>query len=140
MAPIARRKKPKDGSGITALPFLLAFAIGSELQVGGLVPKQPCRKSQKKLGRSLMLGDRATVAAFPPLKPFFQRDLVETEKNHGLCQLVSACAYREQMFEVASCHTTIQMDPKMEATMPVLLWLLGVPLVVVVALLLTHVI
>jgi hypothetical protein len=47
MAPIARRKKPKDGSGITALPFLLAFAIGSELQVGGLVPKQPCRKSQK---------------------------------------------------------------------------------------------
>ncbi|HMG77395.1 MAG TPA: hypothetical protein VK591_01845 [Xanthobacteraceae bacterium] len=47
MAPIARRKKPKDGSGITALPFLLAFAIGFELQVGGLVPKQPRRKSQK---------------------------------------------------------------------------------------------
>ena len=32
------------------------------------------------------------------------------------------------------------MDPKMEVTMPVLLWLLGVPLVVVVALMLTHVI
>jgi hypothetical protein len=47
MAPIARRKKPKDGSGITALPLLLAFAIGLELQVDGLVPKQPRRKSQK---------------------------------------------------------------------------------------------
>jgi hypothetical protein len=44
------------------------------------------------------------------------------------------------MFEVASCYTTIHVDLKMEATMPVLLWLLGVPLVVVVALLLTHVI
>jgi hypothetical protein len=32
------------------------------------------------------------------------------------------------------------MDPKMEATMPVLLWFLGVPLVVVIALVLTHVI
>jgi hypothetical protein len=47
MAPIARRKKPKDGSGITALPFLLAFAIGFELQVSRLVPNQPRRKSQK---------------------------------------------------------------------------------------------
>jgi hypothetical protein len=47
MAPIARRKKPKDGSGITALPLLLAFAIGSEPQVGGLVPKQSWRKSKK---------------------------------------------------------------------------------------------
>jgi hypothetical protein len=44
------------------------------------------------------------------------------------------------MFDVVSCHGTIHMDPKMEATMPVLLWLLGVPLVVVVALMLTHVI
>jgi cytochrome c-type biogenesis protein CcmH/NrfF len=44
------------------------------------------------------------------------------------------------MFDVASYHATIQMDPKMEVTMPVLLWLLGVPLVVVVALMLTHVI
>jgi hypothetical protein len=44
MTPIARRKKPKDGSGITGLPLVLAFAIGSELQVGGLVPR---RKSQK---------------------------------------------------------------------------------------------
>jgi hypothetical protein len=48
MAPIARRKKPKDGSGIDALPlFLLTFAIGLELQVGGLVPKLPNRTSQK---------------------------------------------------------------------------------------------
>jgi hypothetical protein len=46
MAPIARRKKPKDGSGITALPLLLAFAIGSEPQVSGLVPKQSWRKSK----------------------------------------------------------------------------------------------
>jgi hypothetical protein len=68
-----------------------------------------------------------------------QRDLVETMKRiTGSADL--ACAYGEQMFEVASCHTTIHMDQKMEATMPVLLWLLGVPLVVVVALLLTHVI
>jgi cytochrome c-type biogenesis protein CcmH/NrfF len=44
------------------------------------------------------------------------------------------------MFDVTSYHGTIQMDPKMEATMPVLLWLLGVPLVVVIALMLTHVI
>jgi len=29
---------------------------------------------------------------------------------------------------------------KMEATMPILLWLLGVPLIVVIALMLTHVI
>jgi hypothetical protein len=49
-------------------------------------------------------------------------------------------AHLEQMFEVASCHTMIPVDLKMEATMPVLLWLLGVPLVVVVALMLTHVI
>jgi len=47
MAPIARRKKPKDGSGITALPLLLAFAIGMELQAGGLVPKQPRRQAKK---------------------------------------------------------------------------------------------
>jgi hypothetical protein len=33
MAPIARRKKPKDGSGITALLRLLAFAIALELLV-----------------------------------------------------------------------------------------------------------
>jgi hypothetical protein len=47
MAPIARRKKPKDGSGITALPLLRAFVIDLERQVDGLVPKQPRRKSQK---------------------------------------------------------------------------------------------
>jgi hypothetical protein len=58
MTPIARRKKPKDGSGMTALPLLLAFAIRSELQVGGLVPKRPRRKSQK-LEMLPMLGDRA---------------------------------------------------------------------------------
>ena len=46
----------------------------------------------------------------------------------------------EQKFEVMSCCGTIHMDSKMEAIMPVLLWLLGVPLVVVVALMLTHVI
>jgi hypothetical protein len=62
MAPIARRKKPKDGSGITALPLLLAFAIGSELQVDGLVPKQSRRKSQKAM--LPMSSDRATVAVF----------------------------------------------------------------------------
>jgi hypothetical protein len=44
------------------------------------------------------------------------------------------------MFDVASCHATIHMDPKLEATMPILLWLLGIPLIVVVALMLTHVI
>ena len=32
------------------------------------------------------------------------------------------------------------VDPEMEATMPVLLWFLGVPIVVVIALMLTHVI
>jgi hypothetical protein len=63
MAPIARRKKPKDGSGITALPLLLAFAIGPELQVDGLVPKPPRRKSQKAMVP--MLSDKGTVAAFP---------------------------------------------------------------------------
>ena len=42
--------------------------------------------------------------------------------------------------EVTSCRGTIHMDPKMEAIMPILLWLLGVPLVVVIALMLTHVI
>jgi hypothetical protein len=46
----------------------------------------------------------------------------------------------EQKFEVMSCRGAIHVDPKMEAIMPVLLWLLGVPLVVVVALMLTHVI
>jgi hypothetical protein len=115
MAPIARRKKPKDGSGITALPLLLAFAIGSELQVDGLVPKQPRRKRQKAM--LPMLSDGDTVAAF-----------------------LSERAHPEQLFEVARYHATIHMDPKMEATMPVLLWLLGVPLVVVIALMLTHVI
>jgi hypothetical protein len=46
----------------------------------------------------------------------------------------------EQKFEQMSCFVTIHVDQKMDAIMPVLLWLLGVPLVVVVALMLTHVI
>ena len=49
-------------------------------------------------------------------------------------------AHGEQKFEVTSCRGMIHMDPKMEAIMPVLLWLLGVPVVVVIALMLTHVI
>jgi hypothetical protein len=56
MAPIARRKKPKDGSGITALPLLLAFAISLERRVGGLVPKQPRRKSQKACSSGAIQG------------------------------------------------------------------------------------
>src|ERR1700733_1253 len=60
MAPIARRKKPKDGSGIKALPFLFAFAIGFERQVGGLVPKPPRRKSESyKKNHGLLLSCRA---------------------------------------------------------------------------------
>lgn len=47
---------------------------------------------------------------------------------------------REQKLEVMSCDNTIHSDQKMEATMPILLWLLGVPIVVVIALMLTHVI
>jgi len=46
----------------------------------------------------------------------------------------------EQNPNMVSCFLVIQPDPKMEATMPILLWLLGVPLIVVVALMLTHVI
>jgi hypothetical protein len=72
-----------------------------------------------------MWGDRATVT-----------DLLSLP----LPPVERVCAYPEQIFEVKSCHATVYMDQKMEATMPVLLWLLGVPLVVVVALLLTHVI
>jgi hypothetical protein len=71
MAPIARRKNPKDGSGITALPLLLAFAIGPELQGGELVPKQPLRKSQKSRDCSPILGDRATVAALLSFESHF---------------------------------------------------------------------
>lgn len=56
IAPIARRKNPKDGSGMTALPFLLAFAIDFELQVDGLVPNQPRRKSQKSWECSPLFG------------------------------------------------------------------------------------
>jgi len=44
MAPIARRKNPKDGSGITALPLLLSFAIGYELRVGGISSKIAARR------------------------------------------------------------------------------------------------
>jgi hypothetical protein len=40
MMPIARRKKPKDGSGMPALRILLAFVIASELWSNGLVPAQ----------------------------------------------------------------------------------------------------
>jgi hypothetical protein len=46
MTPIARRKKAKNGSGITALPALFAFAIDHELEVDGLVPEQPLRSNQ----------------------------------------------------------------------------------------------
>jgi hypothetical protein len=46
MTPIARRKKAKDGSGITALLALFGFAIDAELQVEGLVPKQLLRNNQ----------------------------------------------------------------------------------------------
>jgi hypothetical protein len=56
IAPIARRKKPKDGSGMKALPLLLAFAMDFELQVDGLVPNQPRRKSQKSWERSPLFG------------------------------------------------------------------------------------
>ena len=94
------------------------FCHRSELQVDGLVPKQPCLRSQN-LG---MLPN------------------VERQSDGSRLSSQSACAHPEQMFEVASYYATIHMDPKMEATMPVLLWLLGVPLVVVVALMLTHVI
>jgi hypothetical protein len=47
MAPIARRKKPKDGSGITALPLLLAFAMGSELQGGQISSKTAAPEKSK---------------------------------------------------------------------------------------------
>ena len=56
MAPVARRKNPKDGSGMTALPLLLAFAIDLELRVGGLVPKQQRRKSQKACSSGAIQG------------------------------------------------------------------------------------
>jgi hypothetical protein len=87
MAPIARRKNPKDGSGITALPFLLAFAIDSELQAGRFSSKPAALEKSKSWECFPMLGDRAS-------------------------------AHREQMFEVASCHTTIHMDPKQKRRRP----------------------
>jgi hypothetical protein len=40
MTPIARRKKPKDGSGMPVLRILLAFVIASELWSNGLVPAE----------------------------------------------------------------------------------------------------
>jgi hypothetical protein len=52
MALIARRKKPNDGSGITALPLFLAFAIGLEPQAGRSVPKQRAGRAKKPGKRS----------------------------------------------------------------------------------------
>ena len=43
MTPIARRKKAKDGSGITGLLDFI-FAMDSELEVKGLVPIQVFQK------------------------------------------------------------------------------------------------
>jgi hypothetical protein len=45
MTPIARRKKAKDGSGITVLLALFGFAIDPKLQVDKLVPEQPLRNN-----------------------------------------------------------------------------------------------
>jgi hypothetical protein len=72
------------------------------------------------------------------LKSTFSSEICEAHESTA--GLYWKSAHGEQKFEVMSCPGTIQMDPTMEAIMPILLWLLGVPIVVVVALMLTHVI
>jgi hypothetical protein len=55
MTPVAPRKNSNDGSGITALPGFLAFAIGPERWENRFVPKKRAHQENSKDGSGSML-------------------------------------------------------------------------------------
>src|SRR3984957_11593110 len=110
MAPIARRKKPKDGSGITALPLLLAFAISLERRAGGLVPKQlrPTRQKARNAppvapwntgnaankGGIVRHGVAAILTFLPPVAPRLASRLHRCAKSPTAYQNLALAACR----------------------------------------------
>jgi hypothetical protein len=64
MTPIAQRKKPKGGSGITDLLVLFAFAIEAEPEMDGLVPIQAPPKLRMQHCRRDSLADSEAAVRF----------------------------------------------------------------------------
>lgn len=143
MTPVAPRNNSNEGSGITALPGLLAFAIGPERWVIRFVPKKRAHQENQK-GRSGSMLRRLRLCSHSAV---LRRGL--DEMMQGTAGRYRSIAERiartrnevcEQSWNKGSGKRVVPSVIKMEATMPILLWLLGVPIVVVIALMLTHVI